>query len=64
VSFLLFTSFFFDTNTCFFVYIRCLSTIYTTGSVLEGNDEGKGPNDAGCVVWALGEFFFSFSSCF
>ena len=24
---------------------------------MEGSDDGKGPNDVSCVVWALGEIF-------
>ena len=31
---------------------------------MEGSDDGKGPNDVSCVVWALGEFFFFISVFF
>ena len=35
-------------------------TKYARGRVREGGNSKTGPDDAGCIVWALGDFFFFF----
>ena len=35
-----------------------LMTKYARGRVMEGGNE---QDDAGCIIWALGDFFFSLS---
>ena len=51
---------FFDTNLFFNVYIGSLQVVYGLGGLHWMGMTKSGPNDARCIVWAIGTFLSFF----